>query len=239
MTTNFTRYIYLPTYILLILSIPLLIISSTVYVYSHSVAIYKAGFEKYNISHVTGISNIQLGQVAEQMVDYFGGERITPQLTVDINGEQQPVYNEKELIHLKDVREIILLFTIMLIASLLIFVGMAILLYSTVGLIPLLKGIRIGAIITGTLTVVLIAWAIVDFYSLFLLFHFISFSNDLWILDPAKDYLIMMFPQGFFNDTAILMVLTILIEAAIIWTAAFVIKKALPWKLTADKKNGI
>ncbi|MDD2471668.1 MAG: DUF1461 domain-containing protein, partial [Dehalococcoidales bacterium] len=32
----------------------------------------------------------------------------------------------------------------------------------------------------------------------------ISFSNDLWLLDPAKDYLIMMFPQGFWADAALL-----------------------------------
>ena len=32
-------------------------------------------------------------------------------------------------------------------------------------------------------------------------FHLISFTNDLWILDPRRDYLIMMFPQGFFFDS--------------------------------------
>jgi len=41
------------------------------------------------------------------------------------------------------------------------------------------------------------------FDQLFLKFHLISFTNKLWQLDPAKDYLIMLFPQGFFYDAAL------------------------------------
>jgi hypothetical protein len=32
--------------------------------------------------------------------------------------------------------------------------------------------------------------------------HLLGFSNDLWQLDPARDYLIMMFPEGFWSDAA-------------------------------------
>jgi integral membrane protein (TIGR01906 family) len=74
---------------------------------------------------------------------------------------------------------------------------------------------------------VLIIWALIDFDGLFLLFHYISFSNNLWILDPSKDYLIMMFPEGFFNDAAILIVSTIIGVAVIIWIAAFLVNKKL------------
>ncbi len=34
-------------------------------------------------------------------------------------------------------------------------------------------------------------------------FHLLSFTNDLWQLDPRRDYLIMMYPQGFFRDATI------------------------------------
>ena len=43
----------------------------------------------------------------------------------------------------------------------------------------------------------------VDFDGFFLQFHQLSFANDLWLLDPAHDYLIMMFPQGFWFDAAL------------------------------------
>ena len=42
-----------------------------------------------------------------------------------------------------------------------------------------------------------------NFDRLFLQFHLLSFSNDLWLLDPSRDYLIMLFPQGFWYDMAI------------------------------------
>jgi uncharacterized membrane protein len=52
-----------------------------------------------------------------------------------------------------------------------------------------------------------------------------SFSNDLWLLDPSKDYLIMMFPQGFFFDAAVFIIATIIIEALVLWLIAFTIRK--------------
>ena len=42
-----------------------------------------------------------------------------------------------------------------------------------------------------------------NFNRLFHLFHIISFSNEFWMLDPASDYLIMLFPQGFWFDATL------------------------------------
>jgi integral membrane protein (TIGR01906 family) len=203
-----------------------LIISTTVRVYSHSADLYKAGFDKYHISQRTGIGNLQLGEVAKQMVEYFGGKSSTPQLMVTKHGEPSPLYNEKELVHLEDVRDIVQIFTVLQVASILLFLVLVVCIYLSGGLLRILTGIQIGSIVTAVLTGILIIWALIDFNSLFLLFHYISFTNDLWILDPSKDYLIMMFPEGFFNDAAMLIVSTIIGEAAIIWLAAFFIKRA-------------
>ena len=213
-------------FVLLVLCIPVLIVSTTVRVYSHSADLYRAGFDKYHINQRTGISNLQLGEVARQMVDYFSGKSQTPQLTVTKKGGPSPLYNGKELVHLEDVRSIVQIFTNLQVASILLFVGLAVYIFFKSGLRRMLSGIQIGSVITAVLTGILIVWALIDFDGLFLLFHYISFSNDLWILDPSKDYLIMMFPEGFFNDAAILIVSTIIGEAAVIWLAAFLIKRA-------------
>ena len=45
---------------------------------------------------------------------------------------------------------------------------------------------------------------LLNFDQLFLQFHLFSFSNEYWQLDPTRDYLIMLFPQGFFFDAATL-----------------------------------
>ena len=215
------------TLILLAISIPVLIISATATVYSHSAELYKSGFKKYQISDRTGISNTQLSQVAQKMVDYFSGKSDTPQLTVTRNGSQFQLYSQKELVHLEDVRSIIRLFSTLQIAALLAFVLLAAVVYLDRGAGSLLRSIQSGAAAAFIFIGVLVIWALLDFNSLFLLFHYISFSNDLWILDPTRDYLIMMFPEGFFNDSAILIVLTILAEAVIIWCLALIIRRAL------------
>ncbi len=45
----------------------------------------------------------------------------------------------------------------------------------------------------------------INFDALFLRFHFLAFTNDLWQLDPTRDYLIMLFPEGFWFDAGILL----------------------------------
>ena len=45
--------------------------------------------------------------------------------------------------------------------------------------------------------------ALFNFDQLFLQFHLLSFTNEFWQLDPAKDYLIMLFPGGFWYDAAL------------------------------------
>ena len=56
----------------------------------------------------------------------------------------------------------------------------------------------------GVLTLVLMAavgiMIAVDFNGFFLQFHLLSFANDFWQLNPATDYLLMMFPDGFWFD---------------------------------------
>jgi integral membrane protein (TIGR01906 family) len=42
--------------------------------------------------------------------------------------------------------------------------------------------------------------SLTGFDDVFLIFHQVSFSNDLWILDPKTDYLIMLFPLRFWFD---------------------------------------
>jgi integral membrane protein (TIGR01906 family) len=230
MKTGFMSFAGALAFVLIVVAIPLLIVSTTVQIYSHSADLYNAGFGKYHISERTGISSSQLRDVAKQMADYFGGISQTPQLTVTRNGGQFPLYNEKELIHLKDVRDIVQLFTTLMIVALLLFIGLGAFLYFRNGLNRLLKGIQIGSVVAFVLTAALIIWALIDFDGLFLLFHYISFSNNLWILDPSKDYLIMMFPEGFFNDAAILIVSTIIGEAVIIWIATFFMNRKLARK---------
>jgi len=211
----------------LIISIPVLIISGTVNIYAHSTDLYRYGFNKYDISSATGISNEQLDGVAQNMVDFFSGKLPSPQMMVEVNGHDRLLYSQKELVHMEDVRYIISVFKILQIAAIVTFLAAAAAVFAMLGIRRLLRGILIGAVATLSLMVLLVVWALIDFNSLFYLFHIVSFSNDLWLLDPSRDYLIMMFTESFFYDAAIMVTATIMAEAVILGLVMLVIEKTM------------
>jgi integral membrane protein (TIGR01906 family) len=213
--------------VVLALSIPVLIISGTVNVFAHSADLYKYGFSKYRISAVTGIGDEQLNGVAQRMADFFSGKLTSPQMTISMKGVERQLYNQKELVHLDDVRSIISIFKALQIAAILAFLAAGASVFSLLGIRRLLRGIQAGAIVTLSVMGLLVAWSLIDFDSLFNLFHIVSFSNDLWLLDPTKDYLIMMFTESFFYDAAIMVIATIMAEAVILGLITWVIEKTV------------
>jgi len=217
--------------VLWILAVPLFIVSNTVCFVVDSLCLYKYEFNKYHISEMTGISNDQLDTVAQRMIDYYDGKTPSPQLTVSISRGRFDLYSEKELIHLEDVKKIIEIFKTVQLVTFLILIILGTILFLRTGLFQLLKTLRVGSIILLGLMAVLIAWSLIDFDSIFLLFHLVSFNNNLWILDPSKDYLIMMFPEGFFYDAAILIISTIIVQAVVLCIPAFLLKDTKGTKL--------
>ncbi len=203
--------------LLLILSLPLLFTSATIRWMASNAQLYEYGFSKYEISKVTGIDNADLNKVAQKMSDYLSLSTNSPQVTVQKAGKSFDIYNQREIDHLKDVRELMqLAFQLQVIAVLLITVCVLLAAFRKgVGWAPLLKGFIWGSIATVALMLGFVLVSITGFDRFFLFFHEISFSNNLWILDPSKDYLIMMFPSGFFNDAALFWFAAVLIEAVV------------------------
>ena len=86
-----------------------------------------------------------------------------------------------------------------------------------------------GGLVTLGLVVFLVLWSVVGFEQLFLLFHELSFTNQFWILDPSRDYLIMLFPGGFFYDVALFSFGAVIIESLVLCGIAFAILKLKGW----------
>jgi integral membrane protein (TIGR01906 family) len=213
--------------VILAVSIPVLIISGTVNVYARSADLYRFGFDRYGISRATGISNVQLDEAAQGMADFLNGKQTSPQVTVRVNGIDRLLYNQKELVHMDDVRGIISIFKTLQTVAILSFIAAGALVFGAMGTRRLLRGIQAGAIATVSIMALLVVWALVDFNSLFYLFHVVSFSNELWLLDPSKDYLIMMFTESFFYDASIMVTATIMVEAVIVGLVTLVIDKTM------------
>ncbi len=187
--------------------------------------LYQWGFERYGISQAIGIPEQDLLRAARKLVDYFNLKSDSPQVQVSRNGEEIKLFNERELAHLRDVRNLVQRCYQVQWASL-----AYVLTYLVAGFIWLrrafLSQMAKAFLFGGLLTILALAavgiWAAVDFESFFLAFHLTSFRNQLWLLDPTRDYLIAMFPEGFFFHTALFLSGAVIVEAIILASASAV-----------------
>lgn len=83
--------------------------------------------------------------------------------------------------------------------------------------------------------IVLLVWGMVDFEGLFLVFHQVSFNNDLWLLDPDQDLLIQLMPTEFFVDYA-KYILKSIAPVALIFVAAPIADTVI--RIKGRKANG-
>lgn len=188
--------------LLFIACVPLLIISASIAWVVNSLWIYERGLAKYDISRVTGISQAELNKAAAGLISYFNSAERDINVAVIKDGKPFTLFNQREVDHLRDVKALFWLDYRMLMATLAYCLGFAaVSLWRRRGR-QLARAGLVGGIFSLGLMGVLGVAMLFDFSGLFLQFHVLSFSNDLWQLDPARDYLVMMFPEGFWFDAA-------------------------------------
>ena len=92
---------------LFILCIPFFLFTAGIGIAVNSHWLYSAGFEKYGIPQVTGISMEELNKAATGLIHYFNSGEEYIDLQVIKDGEPFTLFNEKEVRHLKDVKGLI------------------------------------------------------------------------------------------------------------------------------------
>ena len=200
--------------ILFIICIPLLLITTNVRFAVNDIRLYEYGFNKYHVSEDTGLDKGNLTEIAHKLITYFNSD----EEFVDIS-----VYNQRDIDHLKDVKGLIQLvyrLQFVSLAYIAVYLGFNFLLLGGAFWRQLARRIIWGSWTTVAVLAVLGLIALVDFNQFFLLFHLVSFRNDLWQLYPG-DKLLAMFPEGFFNDAALFVGGAIILEAIIIGVAAW------------------
>jgi len=190
-----------------VICVPLMLLTSSVNTVINSTLLYEYGFSAYRAPEHTGISMDQLLAVAAQTREFFNAEDDLPlRATVLRGGQAVEIYSRREVDHMQDVRDLVRRvratadFTLTYLLGLL-GIGLWV---RKILFLPLFIGILFqGAVITlGLVTLGGLA-SLFDFQAVFLQFHFLSFNNDLWMLDPTRDVLLMMYPWGFFRDATL------------------------------------
>lgn len=197
------RFLSRFAHVLFTISLPFLFFSASIGWAVNSVWLYTSGFEKYGVSATTGLSKGELQKIAYGLITYWNSGEEFISLSVVKDGHPFELFNEREKAHLKDVKALFRFDYAVLLGTLLYSAG-----YSAVRLYRKESRLWLRGLVASsaaTLAVMVLMGLIVltgpdQFARFWLQFHLFSFANDLWQLDPAKDYLIMLVPQGFWYD---------------------------------------
>ncbi len=187
-----------------ILCLPAFLLTASVSTAMNCRWLYEYGFDKYDVGRVTALAPAELDKAAERLISYFNSGEEYINITVIKNGQPFTLFNEREVAHLKDVKGLFqLVYKVLLGTGIyaLIFIGVSLFWWRDK------RRLGWGLVGGGGLTLVLMAalgiMIALDFDRFFLQFHLFSFANDFWQLNPATDYLIMLFPQGFWFDATL------------------------------------
>ena len=136
--------------------------------------------------------------VVRMIVGYLEGDRPDFQHFFTVNGTEYAAFNAREQQHMQDVQGLFRLCdgqVWMLIAAVTVAALTGCHLFGSERLLRVFRRTLLTVLVA---VVVLVALACIDFDGLFILFHRIAFTNDLWLLDPRTDLLIRLMPIGFF-----------------------------------------
>jgi integral membrane protein (TIGR01906 family) len=188
--------------------IPLLLVLTNVRVAASWERVYDYAFGQYEVVDVTGIERPELDRSAREIITYF--ESSEPDELLDIRvqrgDEEIALFNQREILHMADVRDLFrLVYRIHEFALVYVVAYVAaVYLWSRE---RSMRRLARQAITAGIATVAVLSLAavgvVLGFDAIFEQFHLLSFSNDFWQLDPRTDRLVQMFPMGFWFDVTL------------------------------------
>ena len=196
--------------ILFVVAVPLFLVGNSVSWAVNDLRLYSHGFDKYDVATVTGIRRDDLMTAAREIRSYFNSGREPLEVRTRIHGEERELFNQREVIHMRDVKVLLrgLYGADIGAAAFLVMVALGgFLIHRRSFLSSLSRLLMWGSGLTVGMVILVGLISLVGFDSLFLFFHEASFSNDFWRLDPNRDFLVMMFPEGFWFDATMFVAL--------------------------------
>ncbi|MBO4886569.1 MAG: TIGR01906 family membrane protein [Clostridia bacterium] len=165
---------------------------------------YTALMDELDVYPDVGLSREEQVLVNGDLAAYLAGRSDSLDRRVTLRGEAvESPFNDREKRHMADVRR---LFRWGLNARALC---------AAAGLALMAAGLLFGkrrarrwgvllalGLMTAAAVAVIAALRRADFNALFIRFHELVFTNDLWLLDPATDAMIRMLPEPFFEGMA-------------------------------------
>ena len=205
--------------VLAVIAVPILLATSSLRFAINAGGLYEYGFDEYNISLRTGIPREELSRIGVEIRDYFNDDSELIDIDAEIYGEVQPLFTEREIIHMKDVKGLIH-GVYMWQWITLGYLAASLAAYAWLRRKDALPGVVRMGFWGGVATLLIIGslglGSVVGFEALFLKFHQLSFANDFWKLNPRIHNLVAMFPEPFFRDATLFVALMAIGQALLL-----------------------
>ena len=177
-------------------ALSLLLLAGAIYLPATSSWVMRPLMEHYAPPEDTRLPAEEYKPITKMITGYLRGNDIPFQHVFTANGTEYAAFNQKEQHHMADVQQLFQLCK-----------GIGIVCLGSFLLIELFWGSKdhinwrtfrrtLIAILAAVTAVIILAC--IDFNSLFVLFHKLAFTNDLWLLNPQTDLLIRLMPIEFF-----------------------------------------
>jgi integral membrane protein (TIGR01906 family) len=126
-----------------------------------------------------------------------------------VDGE--PVFNEREVGHLQDVRTVLVGFAVVVAAA----AAAIVVVWRVAGSAPTWRGVRLGATTLIAGVVALGILSVVAFEAVFEVFHRIFFASGTYAFDPETERLVQLFPMQFWFETSIALGVVLIVLGAL------------------------
>ena len=181
----------------------IVLLLTSVRIIAFSKQYYLKQYEKYDVAGTIGTTDEELAVITENMLDYLKGDRENLDMTADIEMKDgiAEVFTDVEKQHMVDVQW---MFRAGFIVRDIALLGFAVFMILAFFLRRQGFVVRCGrtSLITIIVSLALLVaggyYLLTHFTELFIRFHEVSFSNDLWLLDPSIHVLINLVPEEFF-----------------------------------------
>lgn len=183
---------------------------------------YNYIYEKNSTNEIMNITTDDLNKMTDTLLDYLRDKRDDLSVEINVDGALTQGFNEREIAHMIDVKD--LYQNAMIVRNIcagILFISISfIIAFRPKNIFSNLQSSYIKAwLLIMAIMSSLGLYIFLDFNSFWTNFHHVFFSNDLWLLDPSVDRLIMMVPLNFFNG----LVIFILVSTILTWLCGYLV----------------
>ncbi|MFN2190015.1 MAG: TIGR01906 family membrane protein [Candidatus Promineifilaceae bacterium] len=144
---------------------------------------------------------------------------------LQIRDSDQPLYNEREIDHMIDVKRLVDLFNqILSVLGIFVLVGLIYLMARPETRIDAYKALMYGGFLTAAILLVMAILIVAAWSFVFVQFHELLFPPDSWTF-AMNDSLIRLFPEQFWFDFGVLWTLGILIQGVLLGVIGSVLSR--------------